>query len=290
MLVLQGLIDGILAGGLYALMATGVTLVYGVMEVINIAQAILVIVGAYLSYTLASNLHIDPFATLLITVPVLFAIGVVLYVILLRPIKRERVTMSLLMMFAAAILIEGVLDLAFTSNLVEIQAPYANSSLKLGSLTFPVIYLYALAMSIVVLAGLYWMLYRTRFGKSLRAAIQNPVAARIVGINTDRVAAITMGLGASLAALGGMIYGATNAFNAASSYDLISRLLVIVILGGFGSVSGALLASVVMLVVQDVVAVVWSPVWGQTVFYLILFVVLLVRPEGLRGSRAVRAQ
>ena len=93
-----------------------------------------------------------------------------------------------------------------------------------------------------------------------------------------------------MAAVGGMIFGTTNAFNAASSYDLISRLLVIVILGGFGSVGGALVSAIFMLVVQDVVSVVWSPVWGSTTFYIILIVVLLVRPQGLFGKKGVRAQ
>jgi branched-chain amino acid transport system permease protein len=134
------------------------------------------------------------------------------------------------------------------------------------------------------------LIYRSRFGRSLRASMQNPVAARLVGINTDRVSAITLGIGIGLAAAGGMVFGTTNAFNAASSYDLISRLLVIVILGGFGSISGALVAALMMLVIQDVVSVVWSPVWGQTTFYMVLVVVLLVRPQGLFGRQAVRAQ
>jgi branched-chain amino acid transport system permease protein len=99
-----------------------------------------------------------------------------------------------------------------------------------------------------------------------------------------------LGIGVSLAAAGGMVFGLTSSFDAASSYDLISRLLVIVILGGFGSVGGAWVSAIIMLVIEDVVSVVWSPVWGQTVFYLVLVVVLLVRPQGLFGRRTVRAQ
>jgi branched-chain amino acid transport system permease protein len=120
--------------------------------------------------------------------------------------------------------------------------------------------------------------------------MQNPTAARLVGINTDWVSAFTLGIGVGLAAAGGMVFGLTNSFDAASSYDLISRLLAIVIFGGFGSLSGALIASIVMLVIQDLVAVVWSPTWGQTTFYLVLVLVLLLRPQGLLGRKAVRAQ
>jgi branched-chain amino acid transport system permease protein len=290
MLILQAIIDGILVGGFYALMAGGLTLVFGVMDIVNFAQGILVVLGAYLSYALYTHVHIDPFLSLLITIPAMFLIGIAIYWTMIRPIKRDRVIMSLLVMFAVGTILEGILDLVFTSNLVQTQTSYVNSSFKFGALTFPDIYVYAFAMSALLLGGLYYLLYRTRFGRSLRASMQNPTAARLVGIDTDWVSAFTLGIGVGLAAAGGMVFGLTNSFDAASSYDLISRLLAIVILGGFGSLSGALIASIIMLVIQDVVAVVWSPTWGQTTFYIILIIVLLLRPQGLLGRKAVRAQ
>jgi branched-chain amino acid transport system permease protein len=290
MLVLQAIIDGVLVGGFYALMAGGLTLVFGVMDIVNFAQGILVVLGAYLSYALYAHLNIDPFLGLLITIPVMFVVGIAVYWSMIKPIKRERVIMSLLTMFAVGTVVEGILDYIFTSNLVSIHTSYVNSSIKLGSLIFPSIYLYAFVMSVLLLGGVYYLLYRTRFGRSLRASMQNPTAARLVGINTDWVSAFTLGIGVGLAAAGGMVFGLTNSFDAASSYDLISRLLAIVIFGGFGSLSGALIASIIMLVIQDVVAVVWSPTWGQTTFYLILVLVLLLRPQGLLGRKAVRAQ
>jgi branched-chain amino acid transport system permease protein len=290
MLVLQAIIDGVLVGGFYALMAGGLTLVFGVMDIVNFAQGILVVLGAYLSYALYAHLNIDPFLGLLITIPVMFVIGIAVYWSMIKPIKRDRVIMSLLTMFAVGTVVEGILDYIFTSNLVAIHTSYRDSSVKVGSLVFPSIYLYAFAMSVVLLGGVYYLLYRTRFGRSLRASMQNPTAARLVGINTDWVSAFTLGIGVGLAAAGGMVFGLTNSFDAASSYDLISRLLAIVIFGGFGSLSGALIASIVMLVIQDVVAVVWSATWGQTTFYLVLVLVLLLRPQGLLGRKAVRAQ
>lgn len=290
MLVLQAIIDGILVGGFYALMAGGLTLVFGVMDIVNFAQGILVVLGAYLSYALNTHLNIDPFLGLLITIPAMFLIGIAVYWTMIKPIKQDRVIMSLLVMFAVGTVAEGVLDFIFSSNLVEIHTSYADSSVSLGSLIFPDIYLYAFAMSVVLLGGVYYLLYRTRFGRSLRASMQNPTAARLVGIDTDWVSAFTLGIGVGLAAAGGMVFGLTNSFDAASSYDLISRLLAIVIFGGFGSLSGALIASIIMLVIQDVVAVVWSPTWGQTTFYLVLVLVLLLRPQGLLGRKAVRAQ
>lgn len=290
MLVLQAVVDGVLAGGFYALMGAGLTLVFGVMEILFLAQGILVILSAYLSYSLSAHYGIDPFVGLLITMPVMFFVGYGIYWLLIKPIKRDRVMMSLLVTVAVAALVEGLLDLIFSSDLVEIHASYINDTYQVGTLTMPVIYVYAFVLSVLIIAILYFLLYRTKFGVSLRATTQNPVAARLAGIVTDRVSAITLGLGVAMAAAGGMVFGATNSFNAASSYDMISRLIVIVLLGGLGSVGGTLVAAVMMLVIEDVVAVVWSPVWGQTTFYLVLVVVLLARPQGLFGKRAVRAQ
>jgi len=112
----------------------------------------------------------------------------------------------------------------------------------------------------------------------------------LIGIDVERVSAITFGIGVALTAAGGMAFGATTAFDPGSSYDLISRLLVIIILGGLGSLSGALIASLSMLVIGDIVAVVWSPVWSSTVFFALLVVLLLIRPQGLLGKLATRSQ
>lgn len=290
MLVFQAIVEGILDGGFYALMAAGLTLVFGVMDIVNFAQGILIVLGAYGAYYLNSHLHMDPFLATIITAPLMFGLGYVIYYTLIKPIKGERVVMALLTMYAVAQVIEGLINVVSTGTLVQINTSYVNDSFKFIGIRWQVASLLSFALSAVVLAALYFMLYRTRLGRALRASMQNPVAARLVGIDIDRVSAITLGIGVGIAAIGGAMFGLTNSFNASSSYDLISRLLVIVILGGFGSIGGALAASVVMLVIIDVVSVVWSPVWGSTMFYLVLIVVLLVRPQGLFGKKGVRAQ
>jgi branched-chain amino acid transport system permease protein len=120
--------------------------------------------------------------------------------------------------------------------------------------------------------------------------MQDRTAAQLIGIDVERVSAVTFGIAVALAAAGGMVYGATSAFNPNSHYDLISRLLVIIILGGMGSLRGALIASLGMLVIEDVTAVVWSPVWASTVFFALLVLVMVVRPRGLFGQIAGRKQ
>src|SRR5258708_11867618 len=174
--------------------------------------------------------------------------------------------------------------------MVQLHAEHVDTSLQIGDFYLPYIYLYGFALSIVLLGALYLLLYRTKFGYSLRATMQNRTAAQLIGIDVERVSAITFGIAVALAAAGGMAYGATSAFNPNSLFDLISRLLVIIILAGMGSLRGALIASLGMLVIEDVTAVVWSPVWANTVFFFLLVVILVIRPQGLFGQAEGRKQ
>ena len=289
-LFLNGLIAGILTGGVYALMASGLTLIFGVMDIVNIAQGIFVVLGAYLSFVLSHYAHIDIFLGLLITMPVMFLIGLGIEWAFIRRIQRNRVMLSILVTYAVALLIEGILNLLFTATSVQLQAPYIDTSVYLFGFYLPYIYVFSFLLSVALLLGLYFIIYRTKFGSSVLATMQNKTAAALVGVNTNRVAAITFGIGVALAAVGGMAFGATNAFNAASSYDLISRLLVIIVLGGMGSLRGALFASLFMLIVSDLTAVYISPVWSSTVFFALLIILLIVRPQGLYGSLEGRRQ
>jgi branched-chain amino acid transport system permease protein len=271
-------------------MASGLTLVFGVMDIINVAQGALVILGAYMTYQLEQKLHVDPLLTLILTVPAMFVLGVVIEVGIIRRVRRDRTMLSILVTFAVALIIEGVLTIAFSSDLVQISAWYVDSSFEVAGVYIAYIYLFGFILSLALLGALYLFLYRTKFGRGIRATVQNRTAAELVGIDVKRVETVTFGLGVSLAAAGGAVFGAIQTFNPASSYDLISRLLVIIILGGMGSLSGALLAALFMLVVEDITAVVWSPVWATLVFYVVLALVLLIRPQGIFGKVATRRQ
>jgi branched-chain amino acid transport system permease protein len=276
---LEAIILGLLNGSVYALMASGLALTYGVMNLVNVAQGILVVLAAYLSYTLEQWWHIDLFLSLLITMPLLFVLGVVIDLCFLR--RMRDTTLSLLAMFAIALCLEGGLTLLFGSDYVQLHAWYVEASIPFLSFYLPDIYLLAFLLSVMLLAMLWGLLYATKFGAGLRASVQNRTAAQLIGIDVQQVATITFGIGVALAAAGGAVFGAINAFNPASSYDLISRLLVIIVLGGMGSLRGALIGSFIMLVIGDVTAVMWSPLWESTVFFGFLIILLLIRPHGL---------
>jgi branched-chain amino acid transport system permease protein len=228
---------------------------------------------------------------LLITVPAMFAIGVVIYWLFIRPLRgAERTSMTLLACFAVALIVEGALYWGFGSNYVSLNASYTSSSVYVFGFYLSDIYLIGFGLAVVAIAALYLILYRTTFGRAVRATMQNQAAARLIGIDVNRVAAITFGIGTAVTAVGGMVFGATSGgFNPNSGYDLISRLLAIVILAGMGSIGGALVAAVFMTTAEALVDI-WQPNWAVVVFYLALVIVLTIRPAGLFGGRAVRAQ
>ena len=288
--LVRAVINGILGGGVYALMAVGLTLIFGVLDIINIAQGVLVILGAYLSYSLFTKAHIDPFLGLLITIPAMFIVGVVIHWAFISRLRgTERTSMTLLVTYAVALIIEGILFKIYGADNVQISPRYVNSSVHILGFYVGWVYIWGFILALVLVAAVYVMLYRTKFGRSVRAIMQDETAARLVGISVNKVAAVTFGIGVAVTAAGGLVYGETNAFNANSGYDLISRLLSIVILGGMGSVGGALGASVFMLTLESVVTI-WQPNWAVVVYYAALVIVLVYRPTGLFGRKAVRAQ
>lgn len=283
----QGLILGLLTAGVYALMASGQTLIFGIMNVINLAQGAMVILSAYFSYQLFTTFGIDPFVAIPIVTVAMFGLGVAVQLLLLRPLRREdRAELSLLVTFAVALLIEGVISVTWKTDYRSINTSYANSSWTLWGYQITLVRLWAFLLSLAALGGLYLLLNRTRFGRAVRASVQNPESAVLLGVRANRISAIGFGLGAATAAAAGSVYGLLYPFNSGSHYDLISRLLSIVILGGLGSIGGAVVGALVISVSSAIVASAISPIWSEMTFFIVLLLVLLVRPRGLFGTAA----
>ena len=219
----------------------------------------------------------------------MFIIGVVIdWAFISRLRGSERTSMSLLVTYAVALIIEGVLYKIYGRTTSRSTPVHVNSTVHVFGFYIEYIYIYGFIMAIALVVALYALLYRTRFGRSVRATMQDETAARLVGIDVNRVAALTFGVGVAVTAAGGMVYGATNAFNANSGYDLISRLLAIVILGGMGSLGGALGAAVFMITLESVVTI-WYPTWAVARLLRRARLVLVgpaerpLRPEGGAG-------
>jgi len=285
--LVQGLILGILTAGVYALMASGQTLIFGIMKVVNLAQGAMVILGSYLAFQLFTSFGLDPFLAIPLTTVVLFFVGVAVQLLFLRPLRKDdKAELSLLVTFAVALLLEGIMSVSWSTNDRSINTSYANSSWSVFGYQITLVRLWAFLLSLAALGLLYLLLNRTRFGRAVRASVQNSESARLLGVQSERVAAIGFGIGAATAAAAGSVYGMLYPFNSGSHYDLISRLLAIILLGGLGSIGGAVIGSIVISVSSAVVASTVSPIWSEMTFFIVLLLVLLVRPRGLFGTAA----
>jgi len=284
-LFIQACILGLLAGGVYALMASGLTLAFGVMRVINVAQGAMIVLGAFLSYSLFTKLHIDPFVSVLILTPLMFLVGVVLQLVFIRPLRAdEREELSLLVTWALALGIEGLLSVLYKTNYRSTITSYADKSWRVLGYHLSEVRVFAFGMSVVILTLLYLLLTRTEFGRTVRATVQNPVSARLLGVNVDKVSAMGFGISVATATAAGAVFGMVTPFFPGSHYDLISRLLSIIVLGGLGSLGGAIIAALFMGMAEAVFAAEISPTWSSFTFFIVLIAILLLRPQGLFGT------
>ena len=284
-LFVQATIVGILFGGVYALIASGQAMIFGVTRTINFAQAIFAIMCSYLSYTLFTDFGIDPFLSILVLVPAMFAFGYAIYVILLRRLSQSRAELGLLVLYGLGIGIQGVLDLIYKTNTRTIATSYADHSWTVAGYQIPEVRFYAFVLALAVLSGLHLIRQRTKLGRALRATTQNPVAARLMGVDVERISAIGMGLGVAAAGAAGAVFGMILPFNGNTQYDLLSKLLSIAVLGGLMSMPGTIVAALILGIVESVVAATISPDWSAFSFLVVLFAVLIIRPQGLFGRR-----
>jgi branched-chain amino acid transport system permease protein len=284
-LFVQATIVGILFGGVYALIASGQAIIFGVTRTINFAQAILAILCSYLSYTLFTDFGIDPFLSILVLVPAMFALGYAIYVVLLRRLNRSSAELGLLVLYGLGIGIQGILDFTYKTNNRIITPSYANNSWTIAGYQIPEVRFFAFLLAVAVLGTLEVIRQRTKLGRALRATTQNPVAARLLGVDVERVSAIGMGLGVAAAGAAGAVFGMVIPFNGNSQYDLLSKLLSIAVLGGLLSMPGTIVAALILGIIESVVAAMISPDWSAFSFLVVLFAVLIVRPRGLFGRQ-----
>lgn len=283
--LLQNLLLGLLLGGVYALAAGGLTLIFGVMRVINIAHGAFLVLGTFITYSLWDGLGIDPLLGVMITTPIVFALGWLTYKLLVAPIRTAPMASTVLLTFGLALVIEGAMGEIWGNNSTAIRPSYADESFTFAGLFVPTAQLYGGLLAIVVLGILWLVLTKTWLGRAIRAAAVNPSSAELVGIKLSAVAALVFALGIAAAGAGGAITGVLYPFVPGAHYQWIARLLAIVVLGGMGSLSGAVLGALMFGIAETMTSAYVSPSWATAVPYAIVFAVLLIRPQGLLGIR-----
>lgn len=283
--LIQSLSLGLLLGGVYALAASGLTLIFGVMRVINIAHGAFLILAAFITYSLWDVLGIDPLVAILLATPIVFALGWLTYKLVVAPIRTAPMASTVLLTFGLALVLEGAMGVAWGNNSTAIRPGYGDESFTIGGVFLPKAQVYGGVIAVLVLVLLGLVLTRTWMGRAIRAAASNPASAELIGIRTAAVAALVFGLGIAAAAAGGAITGVLYPFVPGSHYQWIARLLAIVVLGGLGSLNGAVLGAILFGVAETLTSAYVSPQWATAVPYVIVFAVLLIRPEGLLGTK-----
>jgi len=285
-LFFQSLVLGVLLGGLYALLAAGLTLYFGVMRVVMIAHSAFLILAAYLAWWFTSETGLDPLLSLVVTVPLFFVTGVLMQRLLISRLRPATLTMmSVLLTFSVALVIEGMLGFVFSGTQRRIRLPYSGDSLELFGANVAVVKLIAFGLAAVSLGALFLLLKKTQFGQALRATIQHPDAARLIGINTDRIAGYGFGLGLATAAIGGTALALDSTIYPSLHWHWIGPLMAIIVVGGLGSIPGAAIAAMLLGLGQSMLQIPLDTTWAQTIFYLALFATLMVRPQGFFGGR-----
>ncbi|MDT0443822.1 branched-chain amino acid ABC transporter permease [Streptomyces johnsoniae] len=285
-LLFQSLVLGVLLGGLYALLAAGLTLYFGVMRVVMIAHSAFLILAAYLAWYFNDQTGWDPLLSLFVTVPLFFAAGVGMQRLLIARLRPATVTMmSVLLTFAVALFIEGMIGFIWSGTQRRIQLPYSGSNVEFFGASIAVVKLVAFVLAGAALGLLYLLLTKSRFGRALRATIQHKEAAQLVGIKTDRVAGLGFGLGLATAAVGGTALALDATIYPSLHWHWVGPLMAIIVVGGLGSVPGTAIAAMVLGIGQSLLQVEFGTTWAQTLFYIALFVTLMVRPQGFFGGR-----
>lgn len=286
--LVQVTIVGLLTGGVYALMAAGLTLIFGVMKVMNIAHGAFLVLSAYIAYWMFTLFGLDPFLSVIVSVPLLFLIGIVFQRYALARLKNEP-GLAVLLTFSLALVLEGVMGALWESTGRSVRTWYTTlvTIVPLGDIQvrLPWVRMAGFVLAVIALAGLYTVLSRSNLGRAIRATIQNRTAAQLVGVDVASIQALTFGIGLATVAAGGALFSVIWSFNAASHEEWISKLLSVIVLGGMGSLPGAFVAALIMGVVESVAAVTMTSYISPLVFYLILFLTLIFRPEGLLGAR-----
>ena len=282
-------VSAVLLAGLYATMAYGLGIIYGVLRVVNLAHGGVIMAGAYLGWVLHGRLGLDPYLSSPIVVAAAYLLGMFMYKALVRHLPRGPAggPASLLLLFGFWLVLRNVAYLLFTGNDQSITTAWSTRSVILLDAHISVSRLAVLAVGVVVPLALHLFLRRTYLGRAIRAVAQNPDSCTLVGVDVERIYSITFGIGTSLAGLAGLLSATIFAFNPGSGSGELLKSFVVVVLGGMGSVLGTGIAALILAVVEVFAILVLPSYLTAAVGFVMLVLVLVFRPGGLFGHRVL---
>ncbi len=285
-LLAQILVNGILLGGLYAVMAQGLALVWGVLNIVNLAHGAFIMLGAYASWYLYNDAGIDPFLGLPLTAAAMFLLGYAVQRGLLNLVVRAPMFNTLLITFGLEVVLTYLAQLAFSADFRTINPPYAGDSYALGPVTLPMARQAAFGVALAITLGMWLFLLHSRLGRAIRATAQNLVAARLYGVEPRHLYAVTFGLGLALAGAAGGLYGTVSQINPYIGATLTAKCFAISIIGGLDNPLGVMVGGLFLGIVESLTTLYVGPTYADVASFGILVLVLLVKPSGLLGRAA----
>ncbi|MDR3469174.1 MAG: branched-chain amino acid ABC transporter permease [Xanthobacteraceae bacterium] len=282
--VLQALADGLMIGGVYGVIAVGLSLVFGVLGIVNFAQAEFMMLGMYVAWFAWRYLGLDPLVGAALSFVAVFCLGALVQRLLIQRIMKAPPVAQIFLTVGLLIVLENSALLLFGPEFRTVKTAYQTRALMIGPIFVSVSYLSAFVAAVIVSGGLWLVLTRTWIGRAIRATAQNPMAATLFGVDTRWIYAVAFGLGTGLSALGGGIVLSYSSVSPTSGSQYVVLMFTVVVLGGLGSVMGALVGGVIVGMIQSLSTLV-MPIQLQNLALFTIFIALLAfRPQGLLGS------
>lgn len=285
--LLQALVNGLLLGGVYAAFSAGFSLIFGVMGVVNIANGEMVMLGAFITYFLFAILKLDPLLTLPFSLLGLFILGYGLQRLVINRVIGAPPIMSYIMTFGIHLTLANLALLAWSADPRIITTTYSGANLAVGGLTIPVIQLVTFILAFVIIAGLYVLLYRTKIGRAIQATAQDREMARLMGISVHQVYAVTFGIGSAITGLSGSLIASFRHVETGMGLPYTIIAFCVVVLGGMGYIPGALIGGLILGIVGSLSTYLFTAGWSITITFFLLYVILLLRPQGILGRGIV---
>ncbi|PYN10036.1 MAG: branched-chain amino acid ABC transporter permease [Candidatus Rokuibacteriota bacterium] len=284
-LLANAVVAGVLLGGFYAAVSLGVSLTFGLLDVVNIAHPAFVILGSYAAYAMNSSFGLDPILTGMLLTPLFYVLGAAVYQVYYASFERrgEESLRGLVFFFGLLFIIEVSLSLAYGVDYRLVEAPYIGKSIELGGVGVAVRLLVPFAVGLAMTLALHLFLSRTFYGRAIKAVAQDRLALRLMGANPVQIKTIAFGIGIAAASLSGALLVTIAPVVPSTDRDYIGRVFAITVLGGLGSIGGTLVAAIILGVAESLMATFFGPSWSLAVSFGILLLALAVRPTGLFG-------
>lgn len=287
MLLAQSIVNGVFLGGLYACMALGFAMMWGVLNIINLAHGSMIVAGAYITWWLHFKLNVDPLLSVPINMLLMFAFGYAFQRYILNRVTVQQVFMTLILTFGLDMLLTNLMILLFTADIRSVTTWYSGNAFDVFGVRVSYTRLVVFLIAVLASLALQFLLQRTDLGRAIRAISQNPDAAKVIGVRTDHVYAVTFALGAALAGVAGALFAMLSAFSPVAGSAFTLKSFVVVILGGLGNVFGIIIGGLFLGIAENLASAFGYSGYRDAISFGLLLLILLVRPTGFLGKSSL---